>query len=627
MDNVQRGPMSRFGLAVVGVAAMLLAACGGGSSGSTGGTASNTPAGGCADCGTLLVGVTDADGDFVSYSVDVQSVTLKRGNGATIETLPATTRIDFAQLTDLADLLSVAAIAPGDFVGGKIRLDYSNAEIFVEKAGQLVPAKVVGENGQPLGVVDLDVQLSNRDRLVITRGRAAFLSLDFDLAASNEVDLTQDPVLIKARPFIVAEVQPVDEKDLRLRGALVSVDTGASSYRVDVRPWQRRDGSFGEVTVHTSAQTTFEIAGTAYTGAPGLAALAQQPAGTLTVAFGTLAVQSRDFTADVVHAGDSVGGQRTDAVHGSVVARKGNQLTVKGAFAVRRDRDAAFQRTVLVDVGADTKVLKAGSMQALDASAISVGQNIVAFGTFIEPPAASPSATPPTLDATAGRVRLDVTALRGSVVSAVAGQLNLKLRAIDRLGVEMYDFAGTGATAATDADPSNYEVATSTLPLATLGSDEAAKVLGFVRPFGSAPADFEGRTVIDRRDLPAALVIGWGENGASAPFLSSGNAGLVLDLHNAAIGERHTLTVGMRTIDLLGLPASPTIVGADGRTVFGLAEIDHVELFTSFADFVAELNSRLAAGEKAQGLAAYGNYDEGTSTLAANHIAVHLISP
>ena len=626
MTYEQRRFGSGFGLAFAAVLATLLAGCGGGSSGAGTGSNSQATTGGCADCGTLLVGVTDADGDFVSYSVDVQSVTLKRANGATVETLPAATRIDFAQLTDLTDLLSAATIAPGEFVSGAIRLDYSTAEIFVEQAGQIVAAQAVDEDGRPLGVVDLEIQLSNRDHLVITRGRAAFLSLDFDLAASNEVDLTQSPVRVTARPFIVAEVQPVHEKDLRLRGALVSVDPAAGSYKVDVRPWQRRDGAFGTVTVHTTADTSFEIAGIAYTGAPGLAALAQQPAGSLTVAFGTLAVQSHELTASVVHAGDSVGGQLSDAVHGSVVARKGNQLTVKGAFAMRRDRDAAFHRTVLVDVGPDTKVLKAGTTQTLDAGAISVGQSIVAFGAFSDPPATAAQVTPPTLDATAGRVRLDVTALRGSVVSAVAGQVNLALHAIDRLDVEMFDFAGTGATAATDADPTDYEIATGTLPLATLGAGEAAKVLGFVRPFGSAPADFEGRTLVDRRDLPAVLGIGWGTDGTSAPFLSSGSAGLVLDLHNASIGARHTLVVGMRAIDLLDLPASPTIAGADGRTVFALSERGHVELFAAFSDFAAALDLRLAGGEKAQSLTAYGSYDEGAATLVANRIAVQLVS-
>lgn len=645
MKNPERRAKTHRGWPIVALAAAALAACsGGGSSGEASNANPPAPSGSCSDCGTLLVGLTDADGDFVSYAVDVLSVTLKRANGATVETLPAKTRIDFAQLTDLADLLSVSTLAPGDFVNGKIRIDYTNAEVVVEKAGQTVPAKVVGPNGQPLGVVELDVDLSNRDHLVITRGRAAFLSLDFDLAASNEVDLSKSPVVVTARPFLVAEVQPVDEKDLRVRGPLVSVDTKASSYTVDVRPWFRREGAFGRVTVHTTPDTGFEIGGTAYTGAPGLAALAQQPAGTPTLAFGTLATQSRDFTANVVQAGDSVGGRGMDAVHGSVVSRTGNQLTVKGAFAVHRDdrqgndntpgdddpQHAHFVRTVIVTVGPDTKVLKVGSMQALDASAISVGQSIVAFGKFGDPqpvPMAETTAiTPAAFDATAGRVRLEVTEVRGTVVSATAGQLDLKLGKIGRLGVEMFNFAGTGATAATDADPNDYEVATGTLPLATLGAGEAAKVLGFVRPFGSAPADFEGRTVIDRADLPAVLGIGWGANGTASPFLSSGNAGLVLDLHNASIGERHTLTVGMRMVDLLGLPASPAIVGADGRTVYGLWETGHVELFTSFADFVAELNSRLAGGEKAQALTAYGSYDQATSTFAANHIAVHLVA-
>ena len=79
----------------------------------------------------------------------------------------------------------------------------------------------------------------------------------------------------------------------------------------------------------------------------------------------------------------------------------------------------------------------------------------------------------------------------------------------------------------------------------------------------------------------------------------------------------------MRMIDLLSLTASPTIVGADDA-VFGLGE-KRRGLFAASLTF-AELNLRLSGGEKAQALTAYGSYDEGTSTLAANHIAVHLVS-
>ncbi len=602
----------------VALAAVCLAGCGG-SGGSTAATPPAQPTG--SNTGTLLVSVTDADGDFISYSVDVLSVTLRRPGGSTVEVLPAATRIDFAQLTDLSDLLAVATLAPGDIVGGTIRLDYSNAEVFVEAGGQVTRANVVGATGQPLGVTELTIDLAAREHLVITRGRTALLALDFDLATSNAVDASQSPPVVTARPYLVAEVQPVTEKELRLRGALVATDVAAGTYTVDVRPWFRPDGNHGRVTVHTTATTSFEIDGAAATGSGGLAALAQKPAGTMTVAFGTLSTLDRRFTAEIVHAGDSVSGERIDAVHGNIVARSGNELTVKGGYAVRPNRVARLYRTVIVTVGLDTKVQKPGSPGVvLDASALSVGQHIVAFGSLTEP---ATTTTPATFDATNGRVRMLPTHLRGTVNSVVAGQVDLKLRAIDRLGVELFDFSGTGVTPAMDADPADYEVATGTLGLASVAPGQAAKVLGFVRPFGSAPADFEGRTVVDHRFLPAVLGIGWGTTGTAAPFSSMGPAGFVLDIDNPDIGARHHVLVGARLIDLTTLAVSPTIAPTTGRALYGISVGGDVKLFTTFADFSTAVANQLSAGNAAIALAAIGSYDEGSTTLTAHHIAMH----
>lgn len=600
-------------------AALGLAGCGG-SGGSTSASNPPTPTP-TPDTGTLLVSITDADGDFVSYSVDVLSVTLQGRGGGAVEVLPATTRIDFAQLTDLSDLLAVATLAPGEIVGGTIRLDYGNAEVFVESGGQVVRANVVGASGAPLGIAELDIELAARDHLVITRGRAALLALDFDLAASHEVDLAQSPPVVKARPYIVAEIEPVVEKELRLRGALVSTDVAGSSYTVDVRPWFRPDGAHGRVTVHTTASTSFEIDGVPATGAAGLTALAAKPAGTMTVAFGTLSTQERRFTAEIVHAGDSVSGERLDAVHGNIVARNGDQLTVKGAFAVRSNHVARLHRTVLVNVGANTKVLKAdASGTVLDASALSIGQHIVAFGTLTEP---ATDATPATFDATNGRVRMLPTHLHGAVNTVVPGQLNLNLRGIDRLGIDLFDFAGNGTTAAQDANPADYEVATGTLGLANVAAGEAVRVVGFVRPFGSAPADFEGRTVVDYREPPALLGIGWGSAGTTAPFLSMGATGLVLDIDNPSIGARHALIVGGRHVDLLTLPTSPTLAPpTDGRAVYGISLGGDIRLFTTFAEFSSELALTLS-GHAALALTASGSYDAASATLHATHIAVH----
>ncbi len=622
---------------------LLIAGCGGGS-GSPIAQAINDSAtcdpndpATAAECGTVLVSVTDAEGDFMSYSVDILSLTLQRQDGSTVETLPAATRVDFAQLVDLSEVLSAVTTAPGNIAGGSIRLDYTNAEVFVEAGGDIVPATVVNDAGQPLGVTDMEIRLDDNDRLIVTRGRVALLSVDFDLAASHVVDTTDSPVLVTAQPYIVAEVEPVDEKETRLRGALLGVDLDASTYTVAVRPWHRRDGEHGEVVVNTTSETSYEIGDAMFEGQAGLEALAELPTRTVVVAFGTLNVAEREFTAEIVHAGRSVGGEDIDAVFGNVVARSGDQLTVKGAFAVRRDRVARFHRTIIVNVGPETSVFKISNDALLTDDAISVGQRIAAFGTIVSPDvepideaeAADAPIIVPILDATDGRVRLLVTHLHGRVTGVMSGQLNMALRGIDRLGIDHFNFSGTGMTPDLDANPADYEVATSTLPLANVQTDRIVKVMGFVTPFGMAPPDFEGRTVVDHRNIPSVLGMSWDEDGTIAPFLSMGPDGLVLALDNGEIGERHHIKIGREApISLLELPGSPLIVPTDSRrALYGIAEPGHVELFRSFAAFVDELTLRLNSFSGARSLSAYGDYDEATNTLTAYKIAVYMVPP
>jgi hypothetical protein len=626
LTRVAHGAWSLIGLAA---AALALAGCGGSGGGSadTGAMSPTVTPSACDDCGTLMVGLTDADGDFVTYAVDVLSIKMQRANGAEVETLPQTTRVDFAQLTDLSDLLSVASLAPGDFVKGSIRLDYTNADIEVQKGTDSVKATAVDSSGNPLGVTELEVRLDGKDHLVITKKRATFLAVDFNLAASNTVDLTQTTPVVTVQPFIVASVQPVDDKDLRVRGPLVSVDTTASAYVVDVRPWFLAAGNHGQVTVHTSATTSFEIDGTTSMGLDGLKALSAEAAGTLTVAIGTLDTSTRDFTANAVLAGTSVPGEGLDSVQGNVVSRNGDTLTVKGAFAVHRDHSFDFPRTVLVTVGSGTNVREAGSADKLDASAISVGQNIVALGTLTEPSTSGSTSggmlvTPATLDATSGRVRLQATELRGAVKSVVAGTLTLQLRSIDRLGISMFNFAGTGAATTSDADPANYEVQTGALSLTSLSPGEAAKVIGFVTPFGSAPLDFVATTVVDPAAMPTTLGIGWGATGTTAPFGSMSGTGLVIDITNKSIGDRHFILSGMQKLDILTLQSGPTIAPTTGRGMYGLWEPGHIELFELFADFETKLAARLAAGDAVTSMTAIGAYDAGGNVLTANGVSV-----
>jgi len=591
---------------------------------SSGSNSELADSGDCADCGTVLVTLTDAEGDFANYTVDVASLKLEHANGDIVETLANAGTLDFSQYVNLAELFTAAQVPAGRYVRGSITLDYGAADIRVEVDGQAVPATVLDPNGDPLGVYELKIELANDRPLVVRRGLPALLNIDFDLAASHEVDTSQSPPVVTAAPFIIAELEPVDEKDLRARGPLVAVDIDAMNYTIRLRPFHHPSGEFGQTEVHVNTDTTYEIDGIDYTGIDGLNALAQLPTGTPTVALGTLDVAAHSLTAINVAAGSSVPGHAFDAAIGNIVSRDDNQLTVKGATIIRRSGSIVFNDTVTVTLGAETVVKKQGRAGDLTIQALSVGQRVQVFGNVTS----DPSQPGIELDATQGRVRMRMTHMAGVTNTVTTGQLNIDLQSIDRRRVTNFDFTGTGMSPDQDADPVDYEIATDTLTLASLVPGSPVLTFGFVRPFGTAPADFEARSVIDLAGRRAELGIGWGPEGTTAPFVSIGTDGLVIDLDNPDIGLRHHIKVGPAVLDLLNLPMAPTITGAnEGPRTFAILRQHRVQVFHDFDRFVETLGLLLDGANVMKGMHAGGGYDRGQNIFTARFIGVHIEAP
>ena len=61
-------------------------------------------------------------------------------------------------------------------------------------------------------------------QFLISQGVPAAVSVDFDLAMSNSVDLDVDPPVVTVEPFLVALPELETDRAHRLRGALASVD-------------------------------------------------------------------------------------------------------------------------------------------------------------------------------------------------------------------------------------------------------------------------------------------------------------------------------------------------------------------------------------------------------------------
>ena len=616
------------------LAVVILTACGGG----TGTTANqdNGAAAVCdpndastfAECGTVMVALTDADGDFLNYTVDVSSLTLETANGRIVETLPRQTRINFSDYVDLTELVTVATIPPGTYVSGTISLDYTDAEVIVEADGESKAAVVKNLSGETVTQTELKVELPNRDRLIVSKGRPAFLQLDFDLAASHTVDITETPAEAVSAQFILAEVAPVDEKEIRVRGPLAAVSVDEMTYTVAIRPFHDRDGDFGRVEVYVTDETEFEVDEAVFVGAEGLRALDAAGLGTPTVAQGTFAVADREFTANIVLAGSSVPGIDRDAVVGNVIKRDGNFLTIRGATIVPSDRRFHFHDDVVVEVSENTKVFKDGDrLSDLSIADISVGQRVTIRGN--QPTPTTDALAPQILfDATQGAVRMHVTHLSGVVNTVMTGQTDIRLHSIDRRRVEIFDFAGTGASEMEDADPDNYEVATGNLTLASFAAGKPIVARGFPTAFGMAPPDFTGRTVIDYTDVRSVLGVGWGIDGTAMPFSDITMERLVLNNRNEDIDQRHYIKQGPVLIDLTMLDSDTTIVPREtGRLAFYIKSADSLRMFSDFADFSNELGASLLGGDKARSMHARGKYDAGANEFTAYKIGVHLVEP
>jgi hypothetical protein len=578
--------------------------------------------------GAVNIGVTDAAGDFLSYAVDVTSLTLTKADGTVVETLPQRTRIDFAQLVDLTEFVTGATIPAGNYVSATMQLDYvtNPADIEVDDGnGHALPvlaANIKDSKGNQVTTMSMTVRLDNARLLPIAPGIPALFDLDFNLAASNTVTNVPAAPIVTVSPLLVADVNPDAPKPHRIRGPLDSVNMQAGTFTLVLRPFNLIQGNHGRLTFFTDSNTTFEIDQVSYVGSAGLAALNADGPLTATVAIGTFDLPNRRFIATEVLAGSSVAFGTDDALVGNVISRSNNGTTfvVKGAELVRSTGTLIFRDTVTVTVGSGTKMLKEGQgtictppLTACTTNDISVGQRIAVLGTLDAPGTG--------LDATSGLVRLLVTQLNGVVSSASSGVIVMNLARIDGRPAALFDFTGTGTPNAVAA---TYQVNPNGLSVSGIGNTTPLKVRGFVQPFGQATAsdDFNAITLIDTTNAPATLVVGWPPLQAT-PFNSYPAGGLVVNLTNT--GFFHDIFRG--GVDTqLATTDTPTVNAPDPtRGLFVLGVNGTVQVYTQMNAYQAALQSNLTAGRKASGFVAFGGiYNDVAKTLNAGVMATAL---
>jgi len=572
--------------------------------------------------------------DFASYVGIVDSIFLTATDGTVITTLQVPEQVDFAKVSDMAELLEAPAAPSGTYTSATMSLDFSNAAVWVYENGKPVRANVVSANGSSTYTVIITFDPSHP--LVINNGVSQRVHITFDLAASNTITAGSPPT-VTLQPFIVFSPAPVDSTEVRARGLFVT--TQNDSYIQNSRPFFDQQSALGAVNVNTNAQTYFSIEGVSYTGAAGLAAMQQLQISTPTLAIGTLDNLSGitpSMNATQVYAGQSFESPVAETVTGVVAARSGNTLTVLGATCYQPNSSFAlgsfgYVPSIAVTMSSNTIVAQDGvTPPDLSTASISVGQQVTAFGLANIDPV---SLTCLSLDATSGFVRLGSTRVWGTLNSATTGSASLDVLSLANFAPAGFSFTGTGA-GGQDANPAAYDVNTGALDESSVAAGTLLQVDGIVTPFGTAPPDFVAQAITPGTETPQQLVVEWVNGGSTSPFTHAGSDYLQVNLADANLGSIHYIRTGPAQLDLKTLTASPqiTTTGAPqsdlqlavGSATYTAGSISGISVYNSASGFATALGSTFNGTPKIYRLVAYGQYNAATNTFVAGRIFVAL---
>ena len=558
--------------------------------------------------GTAWVDVTARPGNFTSYIVTIDSITLTRNDGVVVAAASTPEVVDLTQVRNIAELWSSGSIPDGTYTSATITLDYTNAVISTMVNGKPVTASPVttavldAYTHTEATTYSINVQFDPTNLPTITptyaSTSAVLLNVDFDLAASGTVVVGADSaVTVYVRPFVTVAMQSTDARLIRVRGPLINSSVDVNTYTVYIRPFYDEANNIGNLTLFSQPNTIYTLNGKTLVGSKGLDALSVLSAGTTVTAgyttFQTDYNSSNGATAGrfnlvYVVAGSTLEDVYTEGISGDVISRSGDTITLQGATLFLNTADDFIYQTancqVLLGAGTTVTADNNASLGTLTASAVSVGQHITARGEYRGTSSFLCDGSV-ILDSTGtqatntGSVRLQNTEVWGTLVSSTTGSLALDVQTINNWPVADFDFAGNGSGT---VNPANFLIDTGAIALpAGSAAGESLWISGYTTPFGAAPPDFDALSVNNEASVqiaggqvggaapttpgsnacgigsqvcdPAVLEVSWG-TATKTPFSNISSAGFSLDITGATADIR----IGPEVISLATL--APTLV-------------------------------------------------------------------
>jgi hypothetical protein len=601
--------------------------------------------------GTAVVTLTSTPStdNFLAYRVGLTSIELQTSSGgSSLKVLPAGTTVDFVNLLNFSEVVGAVGVAKGTYTSAVMTLDYSSAQIVYDD-GSLSGATLtpLDAAGQPAAQMTVTANLDGSTPFRIALKQSSAMALVFSMGASNLVNAANKTVTVT--PLVGASAMPIDSKLVRIRGPITGVNATSSVFTSGIEPFDANVLGQGTLQVTQSDLTTYEVNGQPSVGTS--SGLSGVGSGALAVSYGTLtaadtitdttaaatSASNVTFTATQVLAGSSVQGTGIDRVTGIVTARSGNTLSVEAATLVGADgSDIFIPGATLITMGPNTVITAFGQTTAdfFTPQQVSIGAQIDAFGT-----ATNTNSGTASLDASAGRIRVNLTVVSGIVTAVSTGALELNLSSLGGRSISGFDFVGSGAA------PAQYSVSATALDLTTTSNGAPVIFSGFTSAFGVTPPDFTAAVpavvvdpstgivesssgiLFDPTVIEAQMVVDW-TGGTATPFVTFDSSSIDLNVHNAAIGQRHFILIGAQRIDVSGL-SQDAIISPNTSSSAQLYSIGHavsgtVENFNTYGAFITQLQTELSGATLATGMTATGSYAASTFAFSATGITLFL---
>ena len=602
MQRVLRHLLLASGLAVPA----LLPSCGSGGGGGSGGPQP-----------TVTFAITDsASDDLESFTVDVTQLRLTKLGGSIVDVLTTPARVDLATLTDASQILSVGNVPVGTYLSAEITLDFTNSVCML--VGQTTPATLLDVDGNALtGTVTLPIQFGS-NRLVCPIHRHRLLEFDFDLNQSVMTDTGANTATVE--PAFVMNVDPGTPKPLLAVGTLVSVDTVASTFDMEVRTLSGT--LLTTATFHTGSTTIWHNDGVSTTGAAGLTALAASPAGTWVQLVCTHDPIDPLFEVVYAESGAGTWNGGSDIVDGYVVDRTGGAGTDPILTVLGHSSDAAhtvfqFNTSFTVSMSfANTKIVRTFVDQNFDTDDLNVGQHVRVFGAL--------AGTTMSATSTTSVVRVEPTRVLGFATGAPAGGvLTIDLARVDLRPESAFNWSAGGTT---PPDPNQFHLQVGALGLGQgIVAGTPVEARGFFPAIDDGAEDFVASSLTNRALAPSLMFIR-NRPGGMTVTVSAFPASIVAALAGSTTtGEFAILDAGFVGVqDLPFAPAPSLVQSSAGPRFYALRDksLNTTKLFFTFADFSDEVANQVSLGATIDQIAAVGVYTPATNQIAAQLASV-----